>query len=482
MPSDPPTIARIEASINGGEYSPIELQCNLSVNTFPSLVATVAPDADGDISVKAPVSQEVLGRIARLQAARLAGRSEPDMEVEATDGIGGSLSYRGFVSAPVLDVTTASTGDQLSSVGRAAYLDALDLSIYRAGYEAARPETEDGLGPIPAATGDLAASMAAVTKALVDNYDNTLASEPEQIARDMLELQHGINQGGPLGIWEEMLGDSDVSFEAWSDMIDLHPAVGAHIADSIRHAITSSTPGFWNKLRSLMGAFQMFYIPSMSGAGRLARNDAKVGEPTVSVEVSARGLGVSDGSPRILQPGGVAMVGASLPSSRPETDYGLEQRVFAFAPSPLLPGFIQRENIPFWLLRPGGIPVLGSEIDAGASGSKNLSLPDRADRIEKGAEFEDKIAVASRGVMTEMCEVIFKDIQLEHSTASATIPLSFGAGDLVGQRATVRVRGEGGDGGGSFTAFVAGVTHSVQLTRGKEMNSFTKLHLTHAKF
>jgi hypothetical protein len=33
-----------------------------------------------------------------------------------------------------------------------------------------------------------------------------------------------------------------------------------------------------------------------------------------------------------------------------------------------------------------------------------------------------------------------------------------------------------------FTAFVQGFTHSVDLRAGKQMNSFTQVRLSHAKF
>ena len=114
MPEDTPQVAKMSASITGGEsgadYPPVGIRCEMEVNRFPIVTATVAvPEGGEDVSVKAPVSQEVIERISGLQTARLEGRQEPDFLLNAEDGLGGSMSYDGFISAPVLELTTASS-------------------------------------------------------------------------------------------------------------------------------------------------------------------------------------------------------------------------------------------------------------------------------------------------------------------------------------------------------------------------------------
>ena len=77
MPSNKPEIAELSAEVNGGEWSAEGLQFQMSVNSFPTVSATIAV-TKGKESVKAPVSQETIDRIGKLQKQRLAGRVDRD--------------------------------------------------------------------------------------------------------------------------------------------------------------------------------------------------------------------------------------------------------------------------------------------------------------------------------------------------------------------------------------------------------------------
>lgn len=492
MPENAPELAVLSASINGGEYSPVGLRMDMNVNSFPSVVASIAPDSAGaeagaSGSVVVPISSAVISRIARLQEARLAGRVDPDFDVTAEDGRGGSLHYQGFISAPLLDITKVSTTDQLSSVGHVGALDALDLSIYDAGYELAREEASDSLDPLPSASdGDLPKLLADITDVLVKNYDLVLAAEHRPVAQTMLEIQHEINNDGPLALWKAILAASDVQFESWTEACKTCPPLARELSERVKSVLKSQTPGFWSKINGLLADFQMIYVPEFNGPGKFRRADVRVDdESAATVEASVSGLGVVDGSPKILQIGGVVMMGASAPADRPESSEGFEGgRVVAYAPDPLRRGYIHRANPPFWLLREGGIPVLGSEVEESSAvdGKVNLSLADRAKRQEQGLAYKAKVDTVSEGVMTEMCEIMFKDMQLANSTTSLNLPLDFSVNAYIGNRVRIQLKEKDGSDGGSFTAFVAGISHSIDLRQGKELNSSTQMRLTHAKY
>lgn len=492
-----PKIAELSASITatgGAAYSPQGLRCELSVNSFPVVTADVAIDAGADVTVKSPLSSEVLSHIGSLQKARIAGRTDTDFTMTASDGIGGTLDFSGFISAPVLEITKYNVGNRISAIGEAAMLDSLDLSIYDAGYATARTETAatsgSQLDPIPSAEdGNITGTLDAVTKVLTGNFETLLSGETLDISKELMQLQHDVNKGGPLEIWTKILKANDVKFDSWPSLLALHPTIGSHLSMHVKDILTSYTPGFWNKMWTLMSTFQMYYVPEFEGLGKLVRSDEKVAKPDGTIEISAAGLTVTDGSPRLLQPGGVVMTGGGYAAYRQETDTNNPRvpRVVAFAPSPLLPGFIQRESIPFWLLREDGVTILGSEVDSasgGAGGNANLDLDleARKKRRKDGVEFKDKVDSASAGVMSELCAIIFKELQLASATASASIPLDFGVNDKIGKRVNVKINGPGGESGGQFEAFVAGVAHNLDLRQGKQMNSSTTLSFTHAKF
>jgi hypothetical protein len=488
------TTAKISASINGDNVSPEGLLFEIDVNSFPMVSANVA-ETSGKVSVKTPIAPEVIARIGKLQTARLAGRTTPDFEVFAEDGIGGSVNYSGFISSPILELTKVSTSEKLATVGQAALLDAMDLSIYGTGLYAAQtpgaPRVESGplLKPVPAArNGDAPGTILAITDLLVSNYAATIASiQHRAMERQQIVRQHSINTNGPLRMWRQMLTDSDVKFQSWEAAFKAHGEIAKHLSKSVHDVLIALMPGFWNKVRALMSSFQMYYVPSFAGFGHFERVDKKVADTTDVMEVSVSGFSVSDGSARILQPGGVVMYAMAPEWARKEKG-GRTPSAVAFAPDPLLQGFIQHEAVPFWLLRGGGVPIFGSEMDGKKDpGAKvNLSLAQRAKAAVAAAAQKNKVDAASSRVMTEMCELMFKELQLAHSSVGMTIPLDFNLTKYLGKRVILRIRGADDEKPGAkkteFTAFVQGFTHSVDLRAGKQMNSFTQVRLSHAKF
>lgn len=482
------TTAKIFAAVNDGQYSAEGIRMEMDVNNFPTARITLMPSSSEE--VRSPVSAETIDRIAQLQAARLAGRTEPDLEITADDGTGGQMSFSGFTSAPVLELTRNHTIDQITGVGKDALLDALDLSIYSAGYVALRKEkgstTETQLKPIPATKdGDVIGAIKDITDVLVSNVDQSIIRESLALSKLLVESRHALNESAPLGLWTEILENSDVQYESWKEATK-RTTIARLLAETIKKILTSNTPGFWNVVRQLMATFQMHYVPSFDGSGRFDRSDKKVADPETSMEVSISGLSLADGNPRILQPGGVVMMGAESPPLRREgAAIPQKGRVVAFYPNPLLPGFIQEEVPPFWLVREGGVPIFGSEVDKSTSQNAGKKIYD-LNRYKKDREvvFKDreKLNVESSGVLTEMCEIIFKELQLAHSTAVLTMPLNFKVNGDIGKRATINILGEGGKPSGSFTAFISGVTHAVDLRMGKELNSSTQVRCTHVKY
>lgn len=487
--SDSPDVAKISAVINGGDRSAESLRFEMDINSFPVVRCNTLPPTKG--VVLAPSSSDVMDRVAELQKRRLAGQVKPDAVITADDGIGGSLAFSGYISSPILQMTRVSTSDQFSAIGLAARVDALDLSIYRAGFKRRRSETspagkwtqedEDQLMYIPSSEdGHLTATIRRITEVLYRNYEATLEGERALVSKECMALRHEVNNGGPLDLWVQILDNSDVKFESWDKALKLHPGLPAQLAERIKLMLTSKTPGFWNKIRSLMASFQMHYVPSFEGPGKFERSDAKVADPEVGLVVSASGISVSDGSARLLQPGGVTMMSPAAQTARRGETQAPAERIIAYAPDPLLPGYIHEVVPPFWLMRPDKVPIMGSEIDERSpndGGRVDLDISRRKKRQERGIKFKEKVNTVSAGVMTELCEIIFKELQLAHSTAVLTMPLDFSVSDKIGKRATITIRG-----GGSFTAFLSGVTHSVDLKQGKSLNTSTQVRCTHVKY
>lgn len=487
MPNNESDVAKIYAELNEEGLSPEGLRFSLGVNTFPAVTAMVA-DTSGKV-VKKPVSSQVLDRIGGYQSRRLAGRNEPDFFVTAEDGIGNSMDYEGFTAAPVLDLTKVSTSDKITTVGYDAFLDALDLSIYDASVSADRPETTF-LKPVPAAKdGDLPGVLQQVTDALVKNYEASLEMQTTDIAKERITIQHEINESGPLGLWKQILFSSDVTFLRWEDAFKQAPGLGTVLTEKVKEILMAGSPGFWNKVRSIMSAFQLYYVPDFNGPGYFVRMDEKVGEPSGTIDASVTGLTVADGSPKILQPGGVVMeTGSTMINPgglRLESLADLlEERVVGYYPKPLQSGYIHQVEPPFWLMDNGHLSLFDTNAENLTTSdvevaTVDFSLDARKKRVQEADEFLAELVATSQSILEEYCEIIFKDIQLAHSTASLTLPLNFSTNDHIGKRVTVNILG---DGGGSFTAFVTGVDHGVDLVKGKSINTYTKVQLSHCDY
>jgi hypothetical protein len=174
--------------------------------------------------------------------------------------------------------------------------------------------------------------------------------------------------------------------------------------------------------------------------------------------------------------GGVVMMRQAASNTRTPKDAPKIQAIAAQHPDPLLPGFTQREVPPVWLLHRDGSYVVG--IDKKSAGSKqalNLDKDAYISRKEGAIETHKGFDDSAVSVLEELCKVIFKEMQVAHSTAMTTIPLDFT--QKVGKRVTVNILS-----GGSFTAFVSRVVHSVDLRQGKDLNSFTQISFSHVRY
>ena len=474
-------IAKLSVTATGG-YSIQSCQITISVNKVPTASLTVLRQPDQ--KVRKPMSEEVVAAIRERQQKRLAGLVAPDMVISADDGVGGKLDFVGYQIVPVIQINTVSTTDQFTVLGVDGMLDALDLSVYDAGYQAARGEASTNgraadliLDPIPAAdNGQVTALISEVSKILYGNYGPVRAKEPHQSMQELLDQQHGVNSGLPINLWLRILANSNVVYESWAEAQKTVPGMGSQMALRVKQILRQKVGGFWSTANALMATYQMYYIPSTTESGKFERSDKKVEENPQPLNLSVTGVSVSDGNHSLLPIGGVVMMTPATPGVRPESTFEPgTNAVAAQYPEKLLTGFIQREMPPLWMIGSDGSPIVGSSIDTKKPDKLNLSLPDYEKRKTGAADKKDEIDNSNNSVLVELCKVMFNEMQLAHSTAETTIPLDLT--QEVGKRVTVNILS-----GGSFTAFVSNIIHSIDLRQGKELNSFTQISFTHVRY
>lgn len=476
-----PKIARL--SVTAGDYSVASMTVTIAINEVPIAALTVAKKSGN--RVRRPLSAEVVATIRERQQKRLAGLVAPDITIQADDGRGGQLDFVGYMIAPVVEIGTTSTVDSFTVLGVDGMLDALDLSYYKAGYQPKRGEKSTYgdtinlvLDPIPGALeGKVTQLISTISQVLIGNFQPSVDGESHPTVKELITQQHNVNSGLPISLWLRILANSNVVYESWAEAYKTTPAMGNTTSWRIVQMLQQKVGGFWSMVNGLMSTFQMYYIPDTTASGRFERADKKVDEPTSTLDLSASGISVSDGNHKLLTIGGVVIMRPVTPGARPESSYAPgTQSIAGQYPKQLLTGYIQREMPPSWLGDAHGGPIAGVDLDRPAASKKlNLSIPDYIKRREGVEETAVKADDAAASILDEVCEVMFKELQLAHSTAIATVPLDYKI--KVGERVTVNVLS-----GGSFTAFVNRVVHRVDLQNGKELNSFTQVSFTHVKY
>jgi hypothetical protein len=471
------TIAAISATIDRAGLSVEGLTIEMTVGA----VATASVNfVYTDKQIKRSLSLDVGAQIAALQRTRLAGVTEPDVTITASDGLGGDLTFKGYLAAPLLTIASDNCVNSFRVLGVDAMLDGLDLSIYKARAPGDRPEGEGGdFGALPGSTnGDVPLLISQITEVLLANKVASFADEPDLATRALLEHQHTINTGPPIEVWRAILGDSEATYTSWEGATTAVPSLAYTMTTRTAAILCQPASGFWQVFNNLMASYQMFYRPNPNGSGKLLRADSKINGSKKTVDISPSQLGLADGSPNIVQVGGVVMSMAAMRDEREEN--GTAPTIIAQYPTPLRSGYIHKEPPPMWLLNSEGVPVLGTEIDTSAepgedNGDANLSLEAYESRKKQTETYAAEVDGAKSKIMSEMCRVMFETLQLEHSSVTATLPL-----DLKQQPG---VRSDFSTASGvSFSGFVHSVKHKIDLAQGKQLDCYTQLLITHVQY
>ncbi len=471
-------VAQLAASVNNGEYPVEGLVINLAVGS--SATASIVGVPKSDNVVAELFTNDVITTLRERQQRRLAGRFTPDITVTASDGIGGNLTFKGFMAAPALDLSQHQVGDKFSALGVDSLIDGLDLGIYRADPPTSREETSTGsLEPLkPSADGDVPALLSSITDTLLANYDIAVGEAESESERMLLEQQHAQNLKAPLALWKAILDNSDVVYEKWAEAASMNESLPFQMATHAQTMLQQPTSGFWSVINGLLAGFQMIYIPSVDGSGQFRRMDVRVSEEvTQTIELSVTALNILDGSQRIMQIGGVVMMAPSVVTTREETTG--PPSIAGQHPRPLIDGYIHREPPPLWLVDAQGVPIVGSSIDdttdADADADFDFDIDAAKGRKEEAAAYGGEQDTANSALLDEICKVFFLDYQYADSTGSFSTPLNFNL--RVGERTQFNIPG-----GGSFVGFVNAITHRIDLRMGKELDSVTQLDVTHIKY
>jgi hypothetical protein len=472
----------VKITAPGGEVSAEGITFIAAVNSAPTVEVILRRAKE---TVVEPMAADVIAAMKQLQQARFAMKSgTPDTTVTADDGNGGKLTFKGFLTAPVLEQSTVSSSETANVVGSDAFLNGLGLGIYSSRPQNVRGEEIDNLfEATPSRTnGDIASLIREVTDVLVGNYQATLDKAETDSLKNVLEKKHAANTTA-LKVWRDILSGSDVRYPEWQNTLSDLPKIGEAVAERVKEMLQQRTSSFWDVLNGLGSEFLFFYKPKMDGSsGDLVRADKKVNDDGgKSLDAGVVRYSGTDGSPSMLPLGGVIVYGPPIPGLRKEESPYAVTTVVGQWPVEISPGYFQEISAPAWMAAGGFTSFETEKSTEAATGAdpgtkKNL---DPTNYKERRTGRKEKL-VAVEGAMTKMLQefakVTYEDMRLADSTATLEIPLDFKI--EVG----VRYKFKTSEDGGAFTGFVRALRHTLQLQGGTTLTSGTVLSLSHIQY
>ncbi len=470
----------------GGAVSAEGVVFIASVNSAPTVEVILRRAKD---KVVEPLSADVLAAMKAAQEARFRVKSDsPDTTVSIDDGDDGKIEFKGYMVAPVLEHSKVSSAETANVVGVDSFLNGLGLSIYNSRPANVRKEEIDKLfKDTPSrATGDIAKLIQEVTDVLVSNLQATLDKTQTESLKKVIQKKHEANSAA-LKVWKAILSNSDVRYPEWQGTFSKLPKLGEAAAERVKEMLQQRTSNFWDVLNGLGSEFLFFYRPKLDGSsGGLVRVDKKVSDDgNKSLDAGVVRFSGTDGSPTMLPLAGTIIYGPTLPRLRKEESPYAVSTVVGQWPVDITAGFFQEVGAPAWLVSGGGgafesfktedssQPSSGAE----AGAKKNLD-PMGYKKRREGLETKLKaVENDMTSILQEFAKVMYEDMRLADSSATLEIPLHLGV--EVGYRYKFTT---GGENGGTFTAFVRSLKHSLHLQGGTTLTSGTSLSLSHIKY
>ena len=485
-------IAQPLVEINDGEFSVEGISVDLSVNSFTGIAGNSTLEKLGNGTspkVVQPFSEDLLATFRSLQNQRLASKP-PEVTIRANAGDGSeSFRFEGFIVSPTGEIGTGHRAGAIRAIHKDALIDRLNFSIYAEKLSSLRDDESNNsaLGVIKFKNpkdGDVIALLKNVSEVLVGNFKVARDSKTKDNEKDIITYQHEtVNQeSGALQQWYDILDNSDVFYESWSDLLSYeadnsqHKMSARHLVDTTLGLFVNSSGSFWSTLRKIMSYFRMVYVPAIEGPGRLLRADTVVAQPTGSVELSGRMISLRDGDSQLMAVGAVMIMSDLVNSSRAETS-GSRNYVAVYPPGGIEGGRLVKIPPPPWLMKPGA----DGKLVVSAASSVNLSLSSYRKKMESDQEDTEEKVDKIREVLTEYAEVVFKERQLMSSTATVSLPLTFKWNGLIGSRVYIRIYSKAAS-NQYFVGYLKAIRHELSVRNGKKMDSATTLMFTHVRY
>lgn len=460
---------QVSAIESGTQLSVTGINAYLDVNSVARADLVCAPIAQAP--VESAMGAKLFARMQKRQQRRLSGQDGATLTASIIVSDGSSLLVDGYINSPSASHVAGDSSESVSVIGKDAIIDALDLSVYKAGFVTLRDNTAglEAMAKI-AGSGDVTALISSIVDALLGSYDVSLAACESPAAKATVTSRHNINVGAPIAQLRQLLATSCVSDSVAK--ILRKSEIRQMAVLSIISRLQQPGASFLQILMGVASALQTVYIPSLSGAGKFI----PIGEITDGASsgkvYDVQDIRVIDGSARLAQPGSVVVEAPGVPDMRNSPD--TTARIVMCYPDPPKSGYVHTLPLPFWCGNGSLLASASADPPPAAARKSYTDLQGHRRKVASAASaaMSDNEALADG--LRDLCRRAYDDILLADSRVEiGRMPLDLSA--KVGERASVSSKDS------SYTGFVASVKHRLVLTNGTQMDSNSSVSLTHVK-
>lgn len=421
------------------------------------------------------MSGELATKMGEMQGLGFSNRTAPDTTITIEDGKE-TLTFKGLVTGPAMSSAVGVVERSARVIHEVALLDTLNAGIYQ--YDHGDMFSSDSLASGDSWSARLQAATDFLVKTGVDRFPDFSGADRELIAQ-----QHQLNESLGLPIWKDILSASNefTASEALKKLAGGTPqslVINNGIGNAILSTLMGSSNRFWQTLDYLCSMFQLVYVPNFERGYLITMREMVAGSP-VDMPVGAVDVRMDGSSPDLLPIQQVLLRSACL-RTWPQEPEDKPQIIAGWPEAAGSTGQVMEQAMPHWLvpydtLGPTGRPTSVASAAPGINDPVDIqSYRSGSNTILRRAR--KALNEAVQELLTEYARNMWVDRSLAASTVNFTVPMS--TKWLPGKRYRIT---SPDDGSTLFTAFLAGVTHSMSLTSGQGSMPSSSLRFTHAQ-
>ncbi len=467
-------VARPKATVifggaSGATVSPESITLTIQVNSFPR--ADIRYHDKGDTNkARSAVPEDLATKLAQDQTSMFEAASSARVFME--DGLGGSISFRGYQTNSSYEIMTGGIGYSASAVHASAVLDTLQTSVYRFGNKLWRDYANT-----PKGGGTYSSWMSAVLERMLEEWNTHVQTgNLDELTKATVIRAHNNNEVGLTALRAVLSASTDKNQKLTE--LGTDDNFKKNITFAIFNIYASSYGSFLQAIQQFGLQFQTIYVPDIGeGFGKYIRTSDVI-QQELTKKVHIMRMYLSAGAKSIVPVTQIMVQGMPADYWRAgydnHTKFMASPAISTFPPN-VTTGRVYVVSAPSWLPT-DTTPERTTEAE-GKQAPDPAAYADNRTLVDK--EHRKELDTTVRETIDEWAKNIYIDMALADSSAQITVPLDFTW--EIGK--VYKITAEGAKGQKNkdlFTGFLAGITHNLSSLQDTPQ-AYTSLMFTHVQ-